>query len=127
MTAPTSADSRPNGVLSNSLHSQHNQTPHQPQPAPHRSLYSSSSPARTPRSGTPVAGAHLALAGNKNYKVQERTGYQDTRFLGKEEQLAKVVKTLYSKGFIPADLVETEVSNFFPFDPRFTPFLLVIT
>jgi hypothetical protein len=67
----------------------------------------SSTPSRTPRSGTPTA-AHLGLTG-KNYKIIEKTGYTDTRFPGKEEQLQKVVKALKAKGFIPDDLVENEV------------------
>jgi hypothetical protein len=46
----------------------------------------------------------------KNHKIHEKTGYTDTRFTGKEEQLQIVIKALKSKGFIPADLVENEVS-----------------
>jgi glutamate dehydrogenase len=71
----------------------------------------SSTPARTPRSGTPIA-THLALTG-KNYKINEKTGYTDTRFAGKEEQFQKVVKALKSKGFIPNELVDNEV-RFYP-------------
>jgi hypothetical protein len=67
----------------------------------------SSTPSRTPRSGTPIA-THLALSG-KNHKIVEKTGYTDIRFPGKEEQFQKVVKALKSKGFIPNDLVENEV------------------
>jgi len=71
-----------------------------------------STPARTPRSGTPIA-THLALSG-KNHKIHEKTGYTDTRFAGKEEQFQKVVKALKSKGFIPNELVENEVHFFDP-------------
>jgi hypothetical protein len=67
----------------------------------------SSTPARTPRSGTPIA-THLALSG-KNHKIHEKTGYTDTRFAGKEEQFQKVIKAIKSKGFIPNELVENEV------------------
>ena len=67
----------------------------------------SSTPARTPRSGTPIA-THLPVSG-KNYKINEKTGYTDTRFAGKEEQFQKVIKALKSKGFIPNELVENEV------------------
>jgi len=64
-------------------------------------------PARTPRSGTPVA-TNLPAPGLK-YKIWEKTGYTDTRFAGKEKQLLTVIKVLQSKGFIPNDLVENEV------------------
>jgi hypothetical protein len=68
----------------------------------------SSTPSRTPRTGTPVT-THVSLPG-KNHKIHERTGYTDTRFAGKEEQLRSVIKHLRSKGFIPDPLVENEVS-----------------
>jgi hypothetical protein len=67
----------------------------------------SNTPARTPRSGTPAT-THMTLPG-KNHKIHEKTGYTDTRFTGKEEQLQIVIKALKAKGFIPADLVENEV------------------
>jgi hypothetical protein len=67
----------------------------------------STTPSRTPRSGTPIT-THLGLPG-KNHKIVERTGYTDTRFAGKEEQLRSVIKSLRSKGFIPDALVENEV------------------
>lgn len=69
----------------------------------------SSTPSRTPRTGTPIA-SHLAISG-KNHKIVEKTGYTDTRFPGKEDQLQKVVRLLKSKGFIPNELVENEVRN----------------
>jgi hypothetical protein len=65
-------------------------------------------PARTPRSGTPIATTHLSLPG-KGHKIHEKTGYNETRFAGKEEQLRLVIKSLRQKGFIPHELVETEV------------------
>jgi len=69
-------------------------------------------PARTPRSGTPSSSAHVSLAGNnKSNKIQEKQGYKDTRFPGKTDQFRLVVKTLLSKGFIPLDLVENEVTS----------------
>jgi hypothetical protein len=70
----------------------------------------SNTPARTPRSGTPMS-THLPLPG-KNYKIHEKTGYTDTRFAGKEEQLQIVIKSLKAKGFIPNELVENEVYLF---------------
>jgi len=66
-----------------------------------------STPSRTPRSGTPIT-THLALGG-KNHKIIEKTGYTDIRFPEKEEQFRQVIKALRSKGFIPNDLVEIEV------------------
>jgi hypothetical protein len=66
-----------------------------------------STPSRTPRSGTPIT-THLTLGG-KNHKILEKTGYTDIRFPGKEEQFRQVVIALKSKGFIPNDLVEMEV------------------
>ena len=67
----------------------------------------SNTPSRTPRTGTPIA-THLSISG-KNHKIIEKTGYTDTRFPGKEDQLQQVVKALKAKGFIPNDLVENEV------------------
>jgi len=76
----------------------------------------SNTPSRTPRSGTPVT-THLAVSGKStvNHKINEKTGYQETRFAGKEEQLQEVVKALHSKGFIPHDLVVNEVFSPFIF------------
>jgi len=70
----------------------------------------SNTPSRTPRSGTPIT-THLGVAGKPtvNHKIREKTGYQDTRFAGKEDQLQDVIKALRAKGFIPSDLIENEV------------------
>ena len=68
----------------------------------------SSTPARTPRSGTPVA-THLSLGNKSSHKIREKTGYTDTRFAGKEEQFRNVVALLRTKGFIPAELINNEV------------------
>ena len=68
----------------------------------------SSTPSRTPRSGTPVA-THLSLGNKTNHKIREKTGYADTRFAGKEEQFRNVVALLKTKGFIPHDLIDNEV------------------
>lgn len=70
----------------------------------------SSTPARTPRSGTPVA-THLSLGNKNSHKIREKTGYTDTRFAGKEEQFRSVVALLRTKGFIPAELIDNEVSH----------------
>jgi|SRR5579862_4355212 len=70
-----------------------------------------STPARTPRSGTPITATHLSILNNKSHKIQDQQGYKDTRFLGKEEQYRRVVKSLLAKGFIPNDLVENEVAS----------------
>jgi hypothetical protein len=66
-----------------------------------------STPSRTPRSGTPFT-SH-ALQPVKHFKLHEKTGYTETRFHGKEKQLLDVIKALKSKGFIPDNLVENEV------------------
>src|SRR5271156_2334449 len=66
-----------------------------------------STPSRTPRSGTPFT-AHTSQPA-KHYKLHEKTGYTDTSFPGKEKQLKDVIKALKSKGFIPDDLVDNEV------------------
>jgi hypothetical protein len=68
------------------------------------SVIGNSSPARTPRSGTPTIAHHEV-----NHKINERTGYTDVRFLGKEAQLSVVIRALQTKGFIPGHLVENEV------------------
>ena len=84
--------------------------------APHVNGVKSNTPSRTPRSGTPAVGTHVSVGNNnsiKNNKLQERKGYKDISFPGKEEQLKLVIKTLLSKGFIPPDLVENEVAPLF--------------
>jgi|SRR5277367_5786281 len=68
----------------------------------------SSTPARTPRTGTPVA-THLSLGNKNSHRIREKTGYTDTRFAGKEEQFRSVVALLRTKGFIPAELIDNEV------------------
>ena len=94
-TSPSSADPpRLNGV------------PHVSPGSP-VSATGTSTPSRTPRSGTPIT-THLALGG-KNHKIMEKTGYTDIRFPEKDEQFRQVIKALRSKGFIPNDLVEIEV------------------
>lgn len=67
----------------------------------------STTPARTPRSGTPVA-THLALS-NKNHKIHEKTGYTDITFAGKAEQKQRVTEALRSKGFMPELYISHEV------------------
>jgi hypothetical protein len=78
--------------------------------SPLLNLNGNNTPARTPRSGTPIT-THLSVPG-MNHKIHEKTGYTDTRFSGKDAQLGIVIKALQSKGFIPNDLVENEVGRF---------------
>jgi hypothetical protein len=93
---PTSSSpSSPHGI---------NGTAHGPVAA---AVSGTSTPSRTPRSGTPIT-THLTLGG-KNHKILDKAGYTDIRFPGKEEQFRQVVIALKSKGFIPNDLVEMEV------------------
>jgi hypothetical protein len=61
-----------------------------------------------------------------NHKIHEKTGYADTRFPGKEQQLAVVIKALQSRGFIPADLVENEVSHLYCSNIRLAGFITIL-
>jgi len=91
MTAPTGLNPRPNGTE-----------------------VGTTTPSRTPRSGTPIVSTHMNLANSKSHKIQEKQGYKDTRFSGKGEQFQLVVKSLLAKGFIPHELVENEVILLIP-------------
>lgn len=46
-------------------------------------------------------------------KAAHLSGYAENEFSGKREQMLQVVEEIRGKGFIPVDLVETEVAWFY--------------
>ncbi|KAF8424978.1 Glutamate/Leucine/Phenylalanine/Valine dehydrogenase-domain-containing protein [Tirmania nivea] len=56
---------------------------------------------------------HLSLSGKGRIASTDATGYVTPVFEGKEKQMEEVMDALEAKGFIPPDLIETEVQWFY--------------
>lgn len=60
-----------------------------------------------------MASTASTLLQSLSHTVKESDGYNVNVFKGKQEQTVKVVEFLESKGFIPKELVQNEVSWFY--------------